>query len=114
MEPVIAPLMSEIGFALGDLIGVMRKSIVDSSAVDVQIFAQILHAYAGALNVPAGISHAPGGIPFEFLIVEFGACEPEDEIGIASFVFIVFNAFTDTYGKIFLFKVIENIVLVEL
>ena len=70
MEPVIAPLVSEISLGLRDLIGVVRKGVVDPAAVDIEIFAEVLHAYAGALNVPAGISHAPRAVPFEFLIVK--------------------------------------------
>ena len=39
MEPVIAPVMSEICFALCYLIGVVRKSVVDSAAVDIKVLA---------------------------------------------------------------------------
>jgi hypothetical protein len=114
VEPVIAPFMAEISLALCDFVCVMRESVVDSAAVKIEIFAEILHAYAGALNVPAGISDAPRRIPFKFLIVELGACEPENEVSLIALVFVVFNAFTDAYCEIFLLEVIENVVFFEL
>ena len=46
MEPVIAPLVSEISLGLRDLIGVVRKGVVDPAAVDIEVFAEVLHAYA--------------------------------------------------------------------
>ena len=33
MEPVVAPLMSEISLRLRDLVGMMRESVVDTAAV---------------------------------------------------------------------------------
>jgi hypothetical protein len=43
MEPVFAPLMSQIAFRLSDLIGMMRKNIVNAAAVDIDILTKMLH-----------------------------------------------------------------------
>ena len=43
MEPVIAPLMSNIRFRLSNLVGVVGEDIINSSAVDVKILAEIFH-----------------------------------------------------------------------
>ncbi len=98
VEPVIAPVMSQIGFALCNLIGVVRESVVYSSAVDIEVFAQMLHAYAGALDMPAGISHAPGAFPFKLLIIKFGFGEPQNEVRFVPLVGIFFHALADAHG----------------
>ena len=76
MEPVVAPLVAQVALGLGDLVGVVGEGIVDAAAVDVQILAQVLHGDAGALDVPAGIAHAPGRIPLQRLILELRLGEP--------------------------------------
>ena len=40
-----APRMTEICFGLRYLVGVMRKSIVNAAAMEVEIFTEILYAY---------------------------------------------------------------------
>ena len=80
MEPVTAPLVSQIALGLCDLVGVMRKNIVHAAAVDIHIFTQMLDADAGTLDMPSRVSHAPRTIPFERLILEFGLCKPQNEI----------------------------------
>ena len=60
VHPVVAPLVAEVGLGLSDLVGVMRKSVVDAAAVNVKVFAEVLHGYAGAFNMPAGIADTPG------------------------------------------------------
>ncbi len=71
MEPVVAPFMPKIGFALRNLIGMVRENIVDTAAVQIEGFPQMLHADGGALDMPARISHAPRAFPFQFLILKF-------------------------------------------
>ena len=56
--------MSEIGLTLCNFIGMVRENIVHAATVDIHVFAQMLHADAGAFNVPAGISQSPGAFPF--------------------------------------------------
>ena len=46
MEPIVAPLMSEICLTLGDFVGMMWKNIIYAAAVDVHIFAEVLHTDA--------------------------------------------------------------------
>ena len=61
VEPVVAPLVAEIRLGLGYLVRVVREGVVNAAAVEVKVFAVILHGDAGALNVPTGIAHAPRG-----------------------------------------------------
>ena len=76
--------------------------------------AVVLHGNAGALNVPAGIAHAPRGVPFQSLILKFGFCEPEDEIVLVALVGVLFYALPDAHGQIFLVVVVEYIVARQL
>ncbi len=70
VEPIIAPLVTEGRLALRNFVGMVRKGVVDTAAVDVEVFAEELVGNAGALDVPTGVSDAEGGIPFEFLVLE--------------------------------------------
>ena len=45
MEPVSAPFVSEICFALRDFVRVMRECVVHTAAVDIKIFAEMFDAY---------------------------------------------------------------------
>ena len=114
MHPVFAPGMAEIGLGLGDLVGVVGEGVVDAAAVDVQILAQILHGNAGALDVPAGITHAPGGVPLEGLILELGLGEPEDEVVLVALVGVLLHALPDAHGQILLVMVVEHIIVLQL
>ena len=71
MEPMTAPLMAEVCLTLCNFVGVVGKSIVNTAAMDVKVTAEVLNAYGRALNVPAGITIAPGAVPLKFLVVEF-------------------------------------------
>ena len=46
MEPVIAPFMTGVSFGLGYFICMVREHIVNASAVNIHVFAQMLHADA--------------------------------------------------------------------
>ena len=46
MEPVVAPLVSQISLRLRYLVGMVRESVVDAAAVDIEILAVVFHAYA--------------------------------------------------------------------
>ena len=61
MEPVIAPLVAEVGLGLGDLVRVMREGIVDAAAVDIQIFTEVLDADARAPRYASRDSRHPTG-----------------------------------------------------
>ena len=114
VHPVVAPLVTEIAFGLCDLIGVMGECVVDTAAVNVEIFTEVLHGDAGALNVPAGITYAPGGIPFESLILELGLGEPENEVVLVALVGIFVNTFANTNIEVVSIKVVEDVVTLEL
>ena len=106
--------MSEVAFGLGDLVRVVREGIVHAAAVQVEVFAVVLHRNAGALDVPARISDAPGGIPLERLILELGLREPEDEVVLVLLVLILLHALAHADGEVFLVVVVEDIVAREL
>ena len=113
MEPIVAPFMTNISFALRDLVGVVGEDIVHTAAVDIEIFTEIFHADTGALDVPAGVAHAPGGIPLQSLILELALGEPQDEVVLVALVGVLLHALPDTGGQILLVVVIENIVLLQ-
>ena len=70
MEPLRAPIVAEIRLGLGYLVSVMRESVVDSSAVQVEVFAVVFFFFSGALDVPARLSEPPRRLPFELLILK--------------------------------------------
>ena len=43
MEPVITPFMSEKGLTLSYLIGMMREHVINTAAVNIHIFTQMLN-----------------------------------------------------------------------
>ncbi len=113
MEPVRAPGMAQEALGLRDFVGMMGKRIVHAAAMEVQIFAVVLHGDTGALDMPAGVSDAPGGIPFQGLVLELALGEPEDEIILVPFVGVFLHALPNAYGQIILFVVVEDIVAVQ-
>ena len=106
--------MTEIGFALRDLIGVMRKGVVHAAAVDVEVFAVVLFADAGALDVPAGIAQAPRRFPFQLLILKFGFGEPEHKVGFVALVLVLLHAVAHADSQILLVHVAEHVVGAQL
>ena len=105
--------MTQVGLGLGDLVGVVREGVVDAAAVDVQILAQVLHGDAGALDVPAGIAHAPGGVPLERLILELGLGEPQHEVVLVALVGVLLHALAHAHGQVVLVEVVEDVVLLQ-
>ena len=113
MEPVIAPLVTQIAFRLGDLIGVVGESIVNAAGVDIQILPQMLDGNAGAFDMPAGIAHAPRRVPFQRLILELALGEPENEVVLVFLIGVLFHALPDAYREIFLVMVVEDVILLQ-
>ena len=70
MHPVFAPGVAQVRLRLGDLVGMVGESVVDAAAVNVKIFTEMLHTYAAALDMPAGVAYSPRAVPLEFLIVK--------------------------------------------
>src|SRR6267154_6825339 len=66
VEPVTHEWFAGRAFALRDLVLVMWKCQVNSSSVNVQRLAQILHSHRRAFNVPPGTPRADGGLPKMF------------------------------------------------
>ena len=63
MEPIVHKRLAGEGFALGQLVFVMREGQVEAAAVDVEGGTEVFHAHGGAFDVPAGAALAPGRIP---------------------------------------------------
>src|SRR5260370_11926850 len=57
MQPVPHERLARRCLALRNFVLVMRKCQVDSTSVDIQRLAEVLHGHRGTFNVPAG---APG------------------------------------------------------
>ena len=70
----------------------MRKDVIDTAAVDVDLIAQQRCGHRAALNVPTRTARSPGRIPFHvpvFFVPRF----PEREIADVFFiVFVVLHA----------------------
>ena len=114
VHPVAAPLVAEVGLGLCDLVGVMGEGVINAAAVYVEILAQMLHGDAGAFDVPAGIADAPGGVPFQRLILELRLGEPEYKVILVALVGVLLNALSDADVKIIGIEVVENVVFFKL
>ena len=96
VEPVTAPFVAKVGFALRDLVGVVREDIVYAATVNIKVFTEVFHGDAGAFDVPAGITDAPRAVPFERLILELGLGKPEHEIALVALVGVFFDIIAHT------------------
>ena len=114
MEPVGAPLMAEVGLTLRDLVGVVGEGVVDTAAVDVEVFACVLDRDRGALDVPSGIAQSPRGFPLQRLILKLALGEPEDKVVFVALVAVLVDVVTHADLQFVLIHVAENIVVVEL
>ncbi len=114
MEPLFAPGVAQVGLALGDLVGVVGEGVVDAAAVQVQVLAVVLQGDAGALDVPAGVAHPPGGVPFQGLVLKLGLGEPEDEVILVALVGVLLHPLAHAHGQVLLVVVVEDIVPLQL
>ena len=76
MEPVLAPLMSQICLALRDLIRVMGKDIIDTAAVEIEGFAEVLDADAFAEFKEHGIFDQETAGKFKKMLQSGGTVDP--------------------------------------
>ena len=114
MEPLLAPGMANKTLALGDLVGVVGEGVVDAAAVQVQVLPVVLQGDAGALDVPAGVAHPPGGVPLQGLVLKLGLGEPEDEVVLVALVGVLLHALAHAHGQVLLVVVVEDVVLLQL
>ena len=114
MEPVGAPGMAQVALRLGNLVGVVGEGVVHAAAVEVQVLPVVLHGDAGALDVPAGVAHTPGGVPLEGLVLKLALGEPEDEVISVALVGVLLHALPDTHGQVLLIVVVEDVVPLQL
>ena len=131
VHPPAAPLVAQIRLALGDLIGMVGEGVVDAAAVDVQevrhghrpllygrFFCRLRQAEHQAprrgrtryYDMPAGVPHAPGGVPFQSLVLKFGLREPEDEVVFIPLVCVLLHALPNAYRKVLGIVIVENVV----
>ncbi len=114
MHPIIAPFVAEIALRLGDFVGVVGEGVIYAAAVDVEVFSQMLHADAGALDVPAGVADAPGGVPLQGLVLELALGEPEDEVVLVALVRVLLDALAHADVQVVRVEVVEDVVLFQL
>ena len=57
MEPIVAPFVTEICFALGNFVCMVRECVINTSTVNIHIFTKVLKADCGAFNMPTGIAY---------------------------------------------------------
>ena len=69
---------------------------------------------AGALDVPAGVAHPPGGVPLQGLVLKLGLGEPEDEVVLVALVGVLLHALAHAHGQVLLVVVVEDIVPLQL
>ena len=70
-ETVVEPVMDNrrmpgVTLTLTDLGFVMRETEVVATAVDVELFSEVVHRHGRALNVPSRPSRAPRRVPCRF------------------------------------------------
>ena len=92
----------------------MGERVVDTAAVQVKVFAEVVHGYSGAFDVPSGITYSPRAVPFQLLILEFGFGEPQNKVGLVALSLVLFNALSNAYFKVLRVMLVEDIVFVEL
>src|SRR5262245_61794262 len=63
MHPVSGERDSSERLGLNELVLVMRKDEIEPTAVDVEMFPQVLHAHGRAFDMPAGPTRTPGALP---------------------------------------------------
>src|SRR6478735_768688 len=68
MQPVPHELLSGHAFALCDLRFVMRKDVIDTAAMDIDLVAEQRHRHRAAFDVPAGTTRSPWRIPFHVAV----------------------------------------------
>src|SRR5437879_3028762 len=92
VQPHPHKLFSGHAFALRDLGLMMRKDIVYTAAMDVDLIAEERGRHRAALDVPAGTSRSPWRIPFHiaiFFVPRFPKCEVADVFFV---VLVMFHA----------------------
>ena len=92
VQPVTDEFLSRHAFALGDLRFVMRKNVIDATAVDVDLIAQQRHGHRAALDMPTWAALSPRRIPF-YVAVYFVPSFPQREIAdVFLVVFVMLHA----------------------
>ncbi len=111
VKPVVHEGLSGCSFALGDFVFVVGEDVVNTTRMDVEMWAKVFHAHGGAFDVPAGSTLAPWAWPTDIAVI-FVPAFPEGEVGCLFFiVFVGLDA--DTSDLFFDFDVGEFAVLRE-
>src|SRR5581483_9009278 len=91
VQPVTDELLSGYPFTLGDLGFVVRKNIVDSSTMDVELIAQERCRHRAALDVPTGPARPPCRIPPHIAILVIPLVPKRNLADVLLVIFIVFH-----------------------
>src|SRR5207244_8036416 len=89
VQPYPHKLFSGHAFALRDLRLMVRKDIVYTAAMDVDLIAEERGRHRAALDVPAGTSRSPLRIPFHiaiFFVPRLPKCEVADGFFVVLFM----------------------------
>ena len=87
VHPIFGIGLAGGGLGLGDFVFVVREDVVHPAGVEVEAFAEQLHAHGGTFDVPARTSPAPRRIPDHIAVFGYVGF-PEGEVG--GVVFVVF------------------------
>src|SRR5207253_905226 len=91
MKPVTHELFVRDTLCLRDFGFVVRKNVVDTAAVNIELIAEQGGSHGAALNVPTGSAAAPWAIP-RYVTIFFVPGFPEREIPhVLLVVFVMFN-----------------------
>ena len=66
MHPVARKRLVGGGFALRDLVFMVREHQVFAAGMQIKAVAQVLHGHGGTLDVPARPAAPDGGVPSSF------------------------------------------------
>src|SRR5581483_685675 len=91
VQPVTDELLSGYPFTLGDLGFVVRKNIVDSSTMDVELIAQERCRHRAALDVPTGPAWSPWRIPLHIAILVIPRFPKRKIADVFLVIFIMFH-----------------------
>ena len=114
MEPLRTPCVAYVSLALSDLVCVVGECIVDTAAVNVKIFTEVLVADCRAYDVPAGVAEAPRAFPLKLLILNLRLCEPKNLVGLVLLCGVLLNALSYADGEILRLVLVEDIIFLKL
>ena len=80
VHPVVDKFATIGRFTLSNLVLVVRKHVIDTTRVHIEVIAESGFCHGGTFDVPAWTAEAPGAFPFN-VAISFVVGFPESEIG---------------------------------